>query len=734
MLQVGVIEFEGTFDINFEPDTITESSERTLAGIVAVLEAMMTYKISWDASICDTLIDECLKMNDIDGVKFVFYVMNESGIDIKTNTLNMLLKRYAENGDSESAYNLIESMKRHGDKTYPNKKSWNLLLEAGNKSQKGRFYSRNVIKDLRNEGSMDKEYYDRLVEFAVLTKKAPDAIFESMVAAQCLPDQDTIIFMLKAFFRIGDIDSALKWYRRLRRADNLRRSMLIDYMKEQVAGKSYSALSESDNVDLQLPPPSKNIVMLILKALSSEGRYKEALALLRDFNDGCQIASFQSTEESVVLDESAVQDSSSNKVKIVNAEGKKVVIVKALSSQAEKDSKKVVTKTTDETFFCSHYSPDISAYTMVIEACIKAGEPQEGLKVFSEMERVGISPDQRIYSLLIKIFADLGDVSSALGVFDEMRNIFATDVDSLHGVINACMKDPLDLRQAALLLEKMSEDGVDLDIYSGDILMQKFPDASALSQALMVMHSQPILPDVQVANVSLAVVSCLVRAALQEKKFADIFEAIEFLGKVGVRLDAETLEYFTIPDIPRDESPLSKHYYETFLPHKDKVRSLMNIEVPSVYKENENCVDFICNIPEPIFEFGKDSYASFSKLFVKSLEKASDVKVDDAIDIEATVPSSYLPFLVMSAGADAGAGTASPKLKEIKSTKQELTQEKPQHHKFVRVKGGRKSLADVLNSEERASVSGRVQPMRQKGLTSSRNQKQSVRGKANTFK
>ena len=752
------MDFEGTFDTNFEPDTATETSERTLAGIVSVLEAMMNFKISWDASLCDTLIDECLKMDDVDGVKFMLYVMSESGIEIKTNTLNMLLERYSVNGDAESAFQVIETMKKYGEKTYPNKKSWNLLLEAGNKSRKGRYYSQTVIKSLRDEDSMDKEFYDRLVEFAILTDKEPDSVFESMIAAECAPDQNTIVLMLKAFFRKGDIDSAMKWYRRLRRADNARQAILMQQLKERVTGNLEPASFGKVTIDMQLPPPTKCIVMLLLKVLSTEGRYKEALSILADVNDGCRIASFQSTEEAVVLDENDVIESSSNKVKIVSTDGKKVVIVKALSSQAEKDTKKVISKTAEEAFFCSHYGPNVEAYVLVIEACIKAGKPHEGFQVFTEMERIGIAPDRRIYSLLIRLFGDLGDVSSALGVFDEMRSNFATDINSLQSIIDVCMRDPLDLRQAALLLEKMSEAGVDLDVYSGDILMQTYPDANSLSRTLMVMHNQPIHPDMQLAKVSLCVVSCLVKAFLQANfrldrgdssrgmpgmvdyssvsasnriptspRYSTIVEAVEFLGKVGIRLDEETLEYFTIPDIPRDDSPLSKHYYELLLPHKDKVRSVLNIEVPAVYKEStsrydENNGEQVYNIPEPVFEFGIDSYGVFSKLFVKHLEDTTDLKTDNPADIQRVIPNKYLQLAICD--DPAAKSIKSNGVISVKSTTTNVENGKTQETKAKnrRAKGGRKSLSEIVNSDD--STGGKLLPMRQKGSIRNQQQKQ----------
>ena len=78
--------------------------------------------------------------------------------------------------------------------------------------------------------------------------------------------------------------------------------------------------------------------------------------------------------------------------------------------------------------------------------------------------------------------------------------------------------------------------------------------------------------------------SCLVQAARKDRSVGAVIDALEFLGKVGIRLDKETNEYFTIPEVKIDRSKESKHYHEKLLPHKERVRSLMDIDMPEQYQ------------------------------------------------------------------------------------------------------------------------------------------------------
>jgi hypothetical protein len=59
---------------------------------------------------------------------------------------------------------------------------------------------------------------------------------------------------------------------------------------------------------------------------------------------------------------------------------------------------------------------------------------------------------------------------------------------NLQSILDVCLVDPLDLRLLCPVLEELADQGIDLEVYSNDILMQGFPDAVTLGRALELME------------------------------------------------------------------------------------------------------------------------------------------------------------------------------------------------------------------------------------------------------
>lgn len=290
----------------------------------------------------------------------------------------------------------------------------------------------------------------------------------------------------------------------------------------------------------------------------------------------------------------------------------------------------------------------------VIEVCVEAARLDLALALVHKMEvELDLSPDRRIYSLMIRAFGERGDVASALGVFEEMRRsgCFVPDVRTLDGVLDICFRNPRDLRHICAVLEDMAEDAsIDLEVYSKDILMQGFSDAFTLGRALMNMEVQPQMslpspdgkeapaPALEVVRASFPVLAVLAQAArtrllvpasakattttparrLEETLTA----ALAFLGSVGIHPDAGTMEYFRIPDLPVKGSPRSRHHVRLLEPHRHRVGSLMDLEVPAEIRQDLSAVESYAQAVrsraakrvEPYFEAGRDDWREHSRL------------------------------------------------------------------------------------------------------------------------
>jgi hypothetical protein len=124
--------------------------------------------------------------------------------------------------------------------------------------------------------------------------------------------------------------------------------------------------------------------------------------------------------------------------------------------------------------------PNINTYALVIETCIQSQQYDVALQIFAIMETYSnLTPNRRIYNALIQSFPD--DIPSAIGVFHELKNKYIIDIDGLQSILKICSRKSINIRLVCLLLEELyTVDGIDLDIYSRDIVMQSFPDSTTL--------------------------------------------------------------------------------------------------------------------------------------------------------------------------------------------------------------------------------------------------------------
>jgi hypothetical protein len=227
-----------------------------------------------------------------------------------------------------------------------------------------------------------------------------------------------------------------------------------------------------------------------------------------------------------------------------------------------------------------------------------------------------------------------GDVSSALGVFQEMRKLgnYVPDAITLDSLLEICFRNPSDLRYICPVLEDMAEDpAIDLEIYSKDILMQGFSDGFKLGSALMSMERQ-LHPEAAVITVSFPVLSVLAQAARSRtgvlpltSKSATLEEvliaALQFLGSFAIHPDAGTMEYFRIPNLPTKGSPNSRHYVQSLAPHREKIRSLMDLEMPGEFKPDLSITGTFDKVKqvEPYFEPGENNWLEHSLLIQSAI-------------------------------------------------------------------------------------------------------------------
>ena len=472
----------GSYDRNFESDIYSDREQKAKAGLKYALQFMVTYKLKFDVQIADVLISECMLLGDVSGVKFVVQKMWASGLCARTSTFNVLLKRYADNGDGESAYTLVRSVMEGNEETMPNSDTYALLLESCLRTQKGRYYALQIIQARKISGEMRKAEWDRWMELNIMRNDHTSlfVVLKEMVLSGNQPDDHTIMLLMEAYRRTNNREGALKLHKLQVQSETSRRRFRKNALK--VGGSKYdgsakesvsevealqniTASDTSANIELTeelgmyLPPPTRRTVHCLLEILRDAAAAEDALAVLDDMCD-------RARETEAAVDSKPAFSALPEALPLTLTQSGRFLLG-------------------------AQYAPSKSTFALVIEACVKAGNADLALTTFSRMERWGLYPDRRVYAALISAFGVRKDVSSALGVFDEMRRAFAPDVATLQSILDVCMLDPLNLRQLCVVLEGMAEDELtNLEVYSKDILMVTFPDAVELGRALEGMELQ----------------------------------------------------------------------------------------------------------------------------------------------------------------------------------------------------------------------------------------------------
>lgn len=219
-------------DMNFQPDSTQSGQQRTVLGLSSVLTAMSTYQLQWDADLAEVLLDECLRQGggDTAGIEVVIRCMWEQQLHARTGTFNALLRRYAESGDAESAFNMATGVMRESTHTRPNAESWALVLAACLKSRKGLVYAE-MVHDLffhsdsdraggggggggteRAQGEVSKEMWDLFLQWKILSCQSPIPLLAKMVQSPHQPDSKTLLRMYQSYHAVGEAEAALALY------------------------------------------------------------------------------------------------------------------------------------------------------------------------------------------------------------------------------------------------------------------------------------------------------------------------------------------------------------------------------------------------------------------------------------------------------------------------------------------------------------------------------------------
>ena len=544
-------------DRNFETDTSASGFYKADAGLVECLALLKRFKEDWTIHVADCLLEECLRLGDVEGVRFVARQMRQRGVLARTSTLNLALQLYADDGNAEAALKLLNDAMKPSAFCQPNGESFHLVMSSCLKSQRGLFLAGPVASEMLHRGHMDKQNWDKFLEYSVVSRGPWLDVVRAMACAGFQPDDETVYLLLSALNDRGMVDQAIEVF-------------------------------EFQMDDTQLSPPSRRSVLSLLEILRNHGRSAVAVDVLE-------------------------------RVVAVFLEERELTI--------------------GESFLRAAARPDVRAFAIAMEACLAKEDSETAFRVFQLMEKVEISPSRRIYSALIRAFGLRGDIYSSIGVFNEMiRKFTFPDTYSLNALLSVAKVNPPDLRLCVPILENLIAQGVDLDIFSHDVIMRTFDDGKQLGPILQLMLEQGVPSDCTRVEASLSVLACLAQAVRVGDSVAALTKALLFIGRSGIVPDSNTIEYFTIPRMPTRNSPGSRNLYKSFLPNHSKLRSALNIDVPCEWITDvnapKNVVSEFVSLPADkgnpqYFETGEDNWRKHVSAILAAMSNTLDSGIDE---------------------------------------------------------------------------------------------------------
>ncbi len=452
--------------------------------------------IPYSVSLTDALLQECLYNRDNQGLHTLVMNIFEMNL-LRTSSLNILLDYYT-NIDSKVVHLLFETMKLSNDVSLfgPDSKTNEILFDLCLKYESGKINKNNIglTNFIKDSDNFNKGLWDRFLVMLAMNSFSMENILDThlsnMIKVCRIPvDEATVLSLFKVFYKMNDFASVEVLYDALNEGQTIRDEYDNNNDKYKI---------DVDNIKCFLPSTSLEMKVVLLEMMRNEGLDVKAFDMLK------QISS----------------DHENNNDNYNHSNGNDIPL-------------------------------DVYEEMVVLtmEACITNSNPELVLEVLAFSEDYGLTkPTKRMYLALLQTFGLLNDIASTLGVFEEMCNTIEIDSDCLHTLLDICVPRQ-DLRGVALLLQDLEQKGIDLNGYTGNILMQVYPDALSLGGALMKMENAQQQQRGDAVYCNLDVIGLLVQNLWKSDYVDELTSQLIKLGESGIRPDQETMEYFRLPEL-----------------------------------------------------------------------------------------------------------------------------------------------------------------------------------------
>jgi pentatricopeptide repeat protein len=288
--------------------------------------------------------------------------------------------------------------------------------------------------------------------------------------------------------------------------------------------------------------PSLATMNMMIKAFSSLKRVDEAQALWKEMTE---VRALEPNMISLgcIADALVVNDRLDEAVKLVEAWKGKVPLNTIIYSTLIKGFaiRKDAQGALDilDKMSVEGHAPNLVTINTVIDACCRAGQLEECVKVFNRVPELGMEPDRITYSTMIKGFARDGDLDGAQTFLRRMEAAgFRSDYSIFNVLIEAAaIRSRFDV--ADMAFNQMLAEGLTPSSYTLMILIKRHGREGNVQKAGELLHT---LPEKYGFKVSANIYSTYITVCIQHNQLQAAFKVFEQMKTYGPAPDAVTYE------------------------------------------------------------------------------------------------------------------------------------------------------------------------------------------------
>jgi pentatricopeptide repeat protein len=512
-----------------------------LKGVMSIFNSLKESGVELNAIVYNTVLDACVKCRDVKATEDWVKQMKEVGV-LDAVSYNTLMKAHLMQGNLDKARGVMEDMKKSG--LQPNRVTYNELLNAVVIRSSRRSEIWEVVKEMKEAAVAPNQVTCSILLKNLNAKSTETDILLTMDLIESIEeamDEVLISSIVEACVRIGKPDLLAKKLQQLQGKDR------IIVNGSHTCGSLIKAYGHAKDMEgvwrcwkemrSRLIKPTSITVGCMVEAIVNNGETEEAYELMHQMlkddqcSDSvnaiiyCSIMKGFSREKKLQRVWDVYEEMSSKRIEMSLITFNTIIDACARTGRMDhlpkvmQDMKthhvepNLITYSTILKGHCqagdiqrgfsvlrdlrleTNLKPDEIMYNSLLDGCAQNNLLDEGMRLFDEMQKEGISPSNFTLSIMVKLLNRARKLEQA---FDLVRDLpqkynFKPNAHVYTNLIQACIGNRQSSR-AVSVFESMVKDRVQPDSRTYSIIIRSCFNQDKYEQAVALLRAALGLP------------------------------------------------------------------------------------------------------------------------------------------------------------------------------------------------------------------------------------------------